>query len=80
MKTWRAAYSEIVNLQKRVREIKISPAVKVESGWKADMELELLKEFNSLLDRKKSHVYVRAKNVRALFWEAEFSLPFFPLS
>jgi hypothetical protein len=79
-KTWRAAYSEIVNLQKRVREIKISPAVKVESGWKADMDLKLLKDFNSLLDRKKSHVFARAENVRELFREAEMSLSFFPLS
>jgi hypothetical protein len=76
-KTWRAAYSEIVNLQKRVLEIKINPAVKVESGWKGDMDLKLLKDFTSILDRKKSHVFSEAENVRELFREAEISLPFF---
>jgi hypothetical protein len=78
MKTWRAAYSDIVNLQKRVLDIRISPAVKVGSGWKADMDLKLLKDFNSLLDTAESNAFAKAENVRQLFRVAEFSLPFFP--
>jgi serine/threonine protein kinase len=79
-KTWRASCSEILNLQERILEIKISPAGKVESGWKADMDLELLKDFNSLLDRKKSRVFVRVKNLRELFRKLKCPFHFSPLS
>jgi hypothetical protein len=78
MKTWRAAYSEIVNLRERVLKIEVSPAVKVGSGWKADMDLKLLKDLNPLLLGKQDDVFWRAVNIRQQFRDAEMSLPFFP--
>jgi hypothetical protein len=78
MNTWRAAYSEIENLEKRVLDVKISPSVNVGSGWKGDMDLRLLKDLNSLLDTAKSKAFEKAKRVQELFRGAEKHLPFFP--
>jgi hypothetical protein len=78
LKTWRAAYFEIENLKRRVLGLRISPAVKVGSGWEADMNFMLLKDFNSLLERAKSEALEKAKRVQELFTEHSKSPPFFP--
>ncbi|CAM6078308.1 unnamed protein product [Sphagnum tenellum] len=73
LETWRAAYSEIENLDKRVLDLRISPAVKVGSGWEADMNIKLLKAFNSLLETAKSKAVVKAEIARKMIREAEKS-------
>ncbi|CAM6029167.1 unnamed protein product [Sphagnum balticum] len=80
LKTWRAAYSEIENLEQRVLDLdrSISPAVTVGSSWEAVMNFQLLTYFDSLLDKAKSEALTKAERVQKLFREAEQSLPFFP--
>ncbi|CAK9201502.1 unnamed protein product [Sphagnum troendelagicum] len=73
LETWRAAYSEIENLDKRVLDLRISPAVKVGSGWEADMNIKLLKAFNSLLETAKWKAVVKAEIARKMIREAEKS-------
>jgi hypothetical protein len=75
LKTWRAAYTEIENL---FLDLRISPDVKVGSGWEADMNLKLLKVFNSLLDRAKAKAFNKAGVAELLFRTAEESFRFFP--
>jgi hypothetical protein len=69
LETWTAAYSEIENLEKRVRDLRISPAVKVGSGWEADMNFMLLKAFNSLLETAKQKALREAKRAREMCFE-----------
>jgi hypothetical protein len=78
LRTWRAAYSEIDNLEKRVLDRRMTPAVKVGSGWEADMNFKLLKDFNSLLYTAESKALNKAQRVEDLFRKAELYLPFFP--
>ncbi len=78
LKTWRAAYSEIENFEKRVLDLRISPAVKVGSGWEADMNFKLLTDYNSLFDKAKRKAFRKVKRVKELFRIAEKSLPVFP--
>ncbi|CAK9862934.1 unnamed protein product [Sphagnum jensenii] len=75
LETWTAAYSEIENLEKRVRDLRISPAVKVGSGWEADMNFMLLKAFNSLFKIEKRYALTKAESAREMFRRAEEFLP-----
>ncbi|CAK9260536.1 unnamed protein product [Sphagnum jensenii] len=85
LETWTAAYSEIENLEKRVRDLRtrpalvrnfgIRPAVKVESDWEADMNLMLLEAFDSLLQTAKFEALRKAERAREMFRAAEKSLP-----
>ncbi|CAK9201407.1 unnamed protein product [Sphagnum troendelagicum] len=85
LETWTAAYSEIENLETRVRDLRtrpalvrnfgIRPAVKVESDWEADMNLMLLEAFDSLLQTAKFEALRKAERAREMFRAAEKSLP-----
>jgi hypothetical protein len=64
VKTWRAAYSEIESLEKRVLDLRISQAVKVWNGWEAHRNFMLLKRLNSLLETAKSKAFETTKGAR----------------
>jgi hypothetical protein len=80
LRAWGAAYSEIDNLENRVLDLRISPAVKVGSGWEADMNFKLLERFNSLLKTAKSRAFEKGKRAHYKFRGAEklFRFSFFP--
>jgi serine/threonine protein kinase len=76
--TWTAAYFKIENLRIRLLNLRISPAVKLGSGWEADINFKLLKDFNSLLETAKSKAFATVERAQAMFRGADTSLPIFP--
>jgi hypothetical protein len=74
LKTLKAAFSEI----DKVLDLRISPPVKVGSGWEADMNFKLLNDFHSLLKTAESKAFAKAATLQKLFRNAELYLPFFP--
>ncbi|CAK9201504.1 unnamed protein product [Sphagnum troendelagicum] len=78
LKTLTAAFSEIDKVKERVLDLRISPPVKMGSGWEADMNFKLLNDFHSLLKTAESEAFAKGETLQKLFREAERVLPFFP--